>query len=105
MLVKAAIADLKGTLAEAETGQRGYVLMGREEYLKPYTLAAPRAREEVARLRHLTADNVAQQALLDDVERLVSLKLAELQQVIDARNRRVVVLSCGRSCGLRRCSS
>jgi signal transduction histidine kinase len=86
MLVKTAIADLKGTLAEAETGQRGYVLMGRGEYLKPYTLASPRAREEVTRLRHLTADNAGEQALLDDVERLVSVKMVELQQVIDARD-------------------
>ncbi len=86
MLVKIAVSDLLVALFEAETGQRGYVLTGRSEYLEPYRRATSDALEGVDRLRLLTNDNETQQALVADIGRLTRTDLDELQQVIDRRN-------------------
>ena len=40
-IARTEIQTLRHGLAEAETGQRGYLLSGRKEYLKPYTDALP----------------------------------------------------------------
>ena len=46
--------ELEGTLSaikDAETGQRGYIITGDEEYLKPYTAALPIINQRLERLR------------------------------------------------------
>src|SRR4051794_16989842 len=50
------------TLKDAETGQRGFLLTGEEEYLEPYRAASARMDEALGRLAALTADNPSQQA-------------------------------------------
>ena len=79
--IQAVLSDVK----DAETAQRGYVLSGRDLYLKPFQAADQALPGEVARLR---AGSAADPELRDDVDRLseiVSLKMAELHQVIAAR--------------------
>ncbi len=41
-----------GRLTDAESGQRGYLLTGRKEYLEPYRFAATDAAEALEALRH-----------------------------------------------------
>ena len=36
--------DIKWTDTDAETGERGYLLTGKEEYLEPYTAALPKMK-------------------------------------------------------------
>lgn len=86
MLVKVAVADLLETFFQAETGQRGYVLTGRAEYLQPYERAQSVAVARVGRLRELTSHNEAQRAIVAQVTQLTALKLDELRQVIERRD-------------------
>src|ERR1700734_1736744 len=55
--VKAGLAQLLSAMTDAETGQRGFILTGREEYLQPYDAATRVATEYVQNLRQLTSDN------------------------------------------------
>ena len=60
--------ELRLALVDAETGQRGFMLTGEEQYLTPYTLAVarlPRIRAELARL---TAGDSEGRALYKNVE-------------------------------------
>ena len=75
-------------LADAETGQRGYIITGNEKYLSPYRKAAARISAELATLRNLTKDNRPQQRRLDSIEALSAEKLAELQDTIEVRRSR-----------------
>jgi PAS domain S-box-containing protein len=73
------------TIQDAETGQRGYLLTGRGEYLKPYEEAVGHVKERLARLREIVGDDPIQKPWLDQLEPLVAQKLAELQQTVDLR--------------------
>lgn len=79
------IANVLSQLADAETGQRGFVITGEDAYLEPYrtgTAATPRL---LAELRELTADNPNQQRRIAEIEPLVDAKFAELRKTIDLR--------------------
>lgn len=69
-------------LTDAETGQRGYLLTGRERYLEPYALAEQDAVRGIAALRLLTEDNPAQLARLDTLAALARAKFAELDTTL-----------------------
>ncbi|CAN7378762.1 sensor histidine kinase [Brevundimonas sp. LjRoot202] len=53
--VRRAAHDLLLSLVDAETGQRGFLLSGRPEFLDPYIRAEVLAPEEMRELEHLTA--------------------------------------------------
>src|SRR5438445_2413113 len=74
-----------GSLRDAETGQRGYVITGEERYLEPYRGARERVDRKLEELRRLTSDNPIQQQRLAALEPLTAAKFAELQTVIDLR--------------------
>ncbi len=78
-------SDLLSDLQDAETGQRGYLITGLENYLEPYKTGIAKAEERRKDLVKLTADNPNQQRRLTDIEPLIRAKLAELQQTIDVR--------------------
>ena len=80
-----ALGSLLSTLTDAETGQRGYVITGQEEYLVPYSNALARYRTAIEHVTELTADNPEQQADFPKLRRLISGKLDELQEVISLR--------------------
>jgi methyl-accepting chemotaxis protein len=79
------IAGVLGSLKDAETGQRGYVITGDEAFLEPYHTGSGEVLNIVKDLRKLTADNPNQQKRLDSAEALIAAKLAELKQTIDLR--------------------
>ena len=83
--VLATTEALRSDLKDAETGQRGYLITGVEDYLAPYQAAQTAAPQALSTLRSLTADNPHQQARLDDIEPLVASKFAELKDTIDLR--------------------
>ena len=72
-------------LQDAETGQRGYIIVGEDQYLKPYQAGTSAVNKIVQNLRRLTADNPNQQRRLDAMEPLIATKLAELKETIDLR--------------------
>src|SRR5262245_60278137 len=64
------IERVMSALKDAETGQRGFLLTGDDEFLGPYEAAAPRVVSSVEELRRLTAENAEERG---SVERLLEL--------------------------------
>jgi PAS domain S-box-containing protein len=83
--VQAALEQVLTLAAEAETGQRGYVITGNERYLEPFTAAEQRIDAQVSRLAQLTRDNAEQEAEVPRLQRFVVQKLDELRLTIAVR--------------------
>lgn len=62
--VLAGLEAVLSTLKDAETGERGYLITGNRDYLKPYLSAVRSVQDRVQRLRDLTADNPVQSRAL-----------------------------------------
>jgi PAS domain S-box-containing protein len=80
--------ELESTLSvikDAETGQRGFLLTGRDDYLGPFREAESALPGHLARLATLTADNAVQQARLADLGNLAAEKMSELRHTIALR--------------------
>ena len=73
------------TLKDAETGQRGYLLTGRESYLEPFETAKQALAPEIAAARSLVADEPAQRHRLESLIALANVKMQELTQTVDLR--------------------
>src|ERR1700751_1025396 len=80
-----ALDNTVGQLSDAETGQRGYLLLGEDAYLEPYRTAIKKIDRTIGELKGLTSDNPNQQKRIQILEPLVGKKIAELQQTIDLR--------------------
>ncbi|MHC2019936.1 CHASE3 domain-containing protein [Methylobacterium sp. CM6247] len=79
------LKDLAIALRDAETGQRGYVLTGNDEYLAPYGAARDRIGVLQGEMQRLTGDNPVQQQRLRDLSPVIQHKLEELAQTVQAR--------------------
>jgi signal transduction histidine kinase/CHASE3 domain sensor protein/ActR/RegA family two-component response regulator len=75
-------------LKDAETGQRGFLLTGREEYLEPHRAALQALPERMAQVHRLLQGDAEQEARLREVERLARGKLSELAQTIELQKTR-----------------
>jgi PAS domain S-box-containing protein len=76
------LQETLSTIKDAETGQRGYLLTGNQQYLQPYDQAVERIGQE---LESLAAAAKAGELSVADVSKLSQLtnqKLGELQQTI-----------------------
>ncbi|MDB6109445.1 MAG: Multi-sensor signal transduction histidine kinase [Pedosphaera sp.] len=76
---------LLSDISDAEVGQRGYVITGRESFLTPYHAALTEVDFHTERIRALTSDNPAQQARLARLQPLVDSKLAIVKKNISLR--------------------
>ena len=76
------------TLKDTETGQRGYLLTGKESYLKPYKTSIKVMEKKMAILTELTGDNLQQQKRIKVLKETISQKLAELQETIQLRQQK-----------------
>ncbi|MEO8937402.1 MAG: response regulator [Burkholderiaceae bacterium] len=83
--VLARVQTLLDHMKDAESGQRGYLLTGTENYLARYTTAQTTAPGELASLRSVTADNPRQAARIAALEPLVESKLTELRDTVTLR--------------------
>jgi PAS domain S-box-containing protein len=79
------LEELLSQMKDAETGQRGYILTGEEQYLEPYQTAIATVEPDVKELRKLTADNSKQQKRIETLEPLIAAKLALVKETIDLR--------------------
>ena len=77
--------DLFSTLKDAETGQRGYVLTGKDSYLAPYQDAVASLGGQMRELERLTADDASQNARVESMKVRVQSKMAELADTINVR--------------------
>jgi signal transduction histidine kinase/CheY-like chemotaxis protein/CHASE3 domain sensor protein len=83
--VLVATDSILSTAQDAETGQRGFLLTGNDRYLEPYTQAVGAIPERMHDVRNLTRDNPRQQAIVEQLQRRVDAKLAELAETIALR--------------------
>lgn len=70
------------TLKDAETGQRGYLLTGKDSYLEPYEAARARLPDDLAAAQASLTTVYGQPARLNRVRSLTGEKLAELADTI-----------------------
>ncbi len=82
--MQASLYELLGLVTDAETGQRGYMLTGKQEYLEPYRQAQARLPERYQRLRDLVVANgtEAQRAQVGRINALIGRKLGEIEATI-----------------------
>ncbi|GAB3467397.1 CHASE3 domain-containing protein [Kineococcus endophyticus] len=83
--VLTAVDTVTADLKDAETGQRGFVITGADDYLAPFTAATQAVNGHLDEVARLTADNPAQQQRIAQLRPLVQQKVAEMQQTIDLR--------------------
>lgn len=80
---RTSIRELHHSLLNAETGQRGYLLTKREDYLPPYRAAVARIAESFQYLdRYYSGQDVTSRDLLDKLHKLTEAKLSILAQAI-----------------------
>ena len=72
---------------DAETGQRGFLLTGEEEYLRPYRGAILVLYKSMERLRILTEDDPAQAARIGTLGPKLGILLVALEETIEIRRR------------------
>ncbi|KAF0220452.1 MAG: signal transduction histidine [Geobacteraceae bacterium] len=73
-------------LKDVETGERGFVITGKEKYLAPYNKALNQIDRQMARLRWLNKDDTRHQDRLDGIEPLIREKLAIAGKAIELRS-------------------
>ena len=79
------VEALQSSLKDAETGQRGFVLTGKPQYLEPYNTARGEVDRTMDTLLTLTADNAAQRQRLEALNAPIDAKFVELAQTIRLR--------------------
>ena len=76
------ISRVLSLLQDAETGQRGYLLTRRPDFLQPYQAAVPRIPMALADLRRATNDNPQQLALVARLDTVVRSRAAVLADIV-----------------------
>ncbi|MEH2312681.1 MAG: GAF domain-containing protein [Nostoc sp.] len=77
------LEELLSQIKDVETGQNGYILTGKQIYLKPYQTALANVDQEIAKLK-ITTDQPNQRQQITTVESLITAK-TQLKQTIDLR--------------------
>jgi signal transduction histidine kinase len=84
--VQEKLSNLLLTVRRAESGQRGYLLTGRQQYLLDYRDAAPAVETNLAELRTLTSDNPERGPVLDQMDELARAKIDELAKTVELKD-------------------
>jgi PAS domain S-box-containing protein len=81
------IADVLLALVDAETGERGFLITGKDEFLVPYDAAIKRLDGLMVKLKDKTKDNDWLQGCINKLEEMSAVRLGLLIQGIDLRRR------------------
>jgi CHASE3 domain sensor protein len=79
------VENIMGSAKDAETGTRGYILTGEDDYLQPYRAATRALPGQLDQFQFLTTDNPRQQRRVAEMRAVLEQRLALLQQSIDLR--------------------
>lgn len=79
------LENVLSVMKDAETGQRGYLLTGRANFLEPYHGAYNEAVDLTGELTKLTTDNPQQQANIVTIRGILHQRMDILQQLIDKK--------------------
>lgn len=72
------LESVYAAIVDAETGQRGFLLTGEEQYLQPYHSAITTINQEMSALESLTLDNPQVHSRLAAINEIIQEKLNEL---------------------------
>jgi len=78
-------AMLLSTLKDAETGQRGFLLTGQEQYLEPYNQAVSAIPKLLEHFRAAALSRPDQVARIGNIQPAVAEKLSELKTTVELR--------------------
>jgi methyl-accepting chemotaxis protein len=87
--VMAAAQRLLAHAVDMETGMRGYLLAGQDEFLDPYKGGKMGFYSELAKLKKTVSDNPAQVARLSEIEKLIKTWNGKVTDPAIAKRRRV----------------
>ena len=79
---RASALDLRKNILDAETGQQGYLLTGREEYLAPYRRSLGPISDLIRQLETHYKDDPKAKAVLDQLGKLVKSRLSLISETI-----------------------
>jgi signal transduction histidine kinase/CHASE3 domain sensor protein len=79
------IEETRSMVVDAETGQRGYLLVGEKAYLEPYENAVKAADEQIDRVKQLLNAMPGHTYQIDALQQLTAAKFAELKNTVDLR--------------------
>lgn len=80
--VKESLAKLEKTLIDAETGQRGFIYSGKEEFLEPYDKAVYTIGNQIKNLAITISDNPTQIENVKEIEKIAAEEMEYLQTTI-----------------------
>ncbi|MFV8326455.1 response regulator [Flavobacterium sp. ZS1P14] len=72
---------------DAETGVRGYVISGDDDFLKPFTTANTKAIEQLDKVKELTKDNPNQQKNIEELAKELKMRFDNLNECISLRKK------------------
>ncbi len=78
-------------LKDAETGQRGYLLTGVDNFLDPYNGAYEKALAEVVKIKTSVSDNPAQMRNADSLATNIKQRLGQLAKLIDLKKQNISI--------------
>jgi signal transduction histidine kinase len=73
---------LTGSLKDAESGSRGFLITSDEAYLEPYRQAQQDLPKELAQLQELTSDNPSEQMRVEQLHTIIQKRMTILEQGI-----------------------
>jgi signal transduction histidine kinase len=81
-IVQALLLQTRAALVDAETGRRGFLLLGDPAYLEPLARAEKSLPAMAAELRNLHLDDPSRQRRIEELERLASAILADVRRTV-----------------------
>ena len=81
--VQALLTRTRASLVDAETAQRGFLLLGDAAYLEPLENARRSLPAGLAELRALSASDPSQEGRIAELEALAAAKMAEIRRTVD----------------------
>ncbi|SHM00319.1 Signal transduction histidine kinase [Chitinophaga jiangningensis] len=81
------LENVLSVLKDGETGQRGYLLSGNDDFLEPYLNASAKSNRLMDEVKSLTIDNPLQQRSVEQLREISNKRLVQLQKLIDDKRK------------------
>ena len=82
------LEHLMGLVKDAETGERGFLITGDEQFLRPFEKARSSVEPEIDDLIQITADNPSQTTRLHAIKSMAMERVALLAEAVEARKQK-----------------
>lgn len=85
--VKSTLENVISSLKDAETGQRGFLLTGEDDYLEPFNGSYESAMANIEKAEALTVDNPIQQKSIQHLKESLNSRMQRLVVMIDKKKK------------------